>query len=359
MSRPLRVAVSGIHLGENCQPGPGVARSLREALGHEVAIVGLAYDVFDSSLYAGDLLDDAFMVPYPSAGPAAYLERLLDIHDAAPIDVLVPCLDVELPVVQRIAGALGNHGIATCLPTPDALARRTKDRLPALAATVGVAVPDTVPVVDHAGLVAAGRALGYPLVVKGPFYEAEIARGPADAAAAFDRLAARWGMPLLAQRFVAGEEFDVIALGDGCGGAYGPVAMRKTVVTKLGKAWGAVTVHDEELLGIARRVVGELGWRGGCEVEMLRGKDGTPYLIEVNPRFPAWVYLATAAGVNLPLALVHLAQGRALPPAADYRAGVFYVRHASEAIGDLDDIEALMTYGRTRRIDIPRRVNHG
>lgn len=357
--RPLRVAVSGIHLGENCQPGPGVARSLREALGDGVAIVGLAYDVFDSSLYAGDLLDDAFMVPYPSAGPTAYLDRLLDIHDAAPIDVLVPCLDVELPVVQRIAPELAKHGIATCLPAADALARRTKDRLPQLAAAVGVRVPETIALADRAGLAAAGRALGYPLVVKGPFYEAEIAAGEAEALAAFDRLATRWGLPLLAQRFVKGEEFDVIALGDGEGGVHGAVAMRKTVVTKLGKAWGAVTVHDAELIDVARRVIGELGWRGGCEVEMLRAADGTPYLIEVNPRFPAWVYLATAAGVNLPLGLVHLAQGRALPPLGAYRAGVFYIRHAAEAVGDLLDIESLMTHGRTRRIDIPRRIHHG
>jgi carbamoyl-phosphate synthase large subunit len=120
-------------------------------------------------------------------------------------------------------------------------------------------------------------------------------------------------MPLLAQRFVQGDEYDVIALGDGEGGVHGAVAMRKTIVTKLGKAWGAVTVHDDELIETASRVVAALGWRGGCEVEMLRrSRDGKLFLIEVNPRFPAWVYLATAAGVNLPLALVRLAQGGAM-----------------------------------------------
>jgi carbamoyl-phosphate synthase large subunit len=338
-----------MHLGENCQPGPGVATSLRKALGDQVAIIGLAYDVFDSGLHADGLLDDAFMVPYPSAGPAAYLERLLQIQDAVGLDVFIPGLDVELPVVQRIAPALAARGIRTCLPSADALGRRTKDQLPKLAASLGIRTPETIVVTDAAGLAAAGLELGYPLVVKGPFYEAEVTHGAAEAQAAFGKLAARWGLPLLAQRFVKGEEFDVIALGDGDGGCHGPVAMRKTVITKQGKAWGAVTIHDDELIDVARRVVGALRWRGGCEVELLRAPDGTPYLIEVNPRFPAWVYLATAAGVNLPHGLVELALGRPIPRFAPYRAGVFYVRHAVEACGELADLESLMAYGRTRR----------
>jgi carbamoyl-phosphate synthase large subunit len=347
----MRVAVTGLHLGENCQPGPGVIRSLRDALGPDLFVVGLAYDVFDSALYAPGLLDEAFLLPYPSAGPTVYLERLLEIHAAAPFDLLIPCLDVELPVVQRIAPQLAAHGIRTCLPSAEAFGRRTKDQLATLCAELGLATPETVTIGDHQALAAAGARLGYPLVVKGPFYEAEVTHGPGEAKEAFDRLAAKWGLPLLAQQFVKGEEFDVIALGDGAGGVHGAVAMRKTVITKLGKAWGAVTIHDDELIAFATKIVSALRWHGGCEIELLRGAiDRRPYLIEVNPRFPAWVYLATAAGVNLPLGLARLAVGErpfSTPPT--YRAGVFHVRHAAETIGELADLEALMTVGRARR----------
>jgi hypothetical protein len=62
-------------------------------------------------------------------------------------------------------------------------------------------------------------------------YESETARSQAEAEAAFARLAAAWGLPLLAQRFVAGEEYDVAALGDGRRRRPGAVAMRKTIVT--------------------------------------------------------------------------------------------------------------------------------
>jgi carbamoyl-phosphate synthase large subunit len=344
----VRVAISGLHLGENAQPGAGVARSLRAALGDSVEIIGLAYDVFDSSLYAGRMLDDAFMIPYPSAGPAAFAARLHEIQRTRGLDVLLPCLDVELPVVQRLAPELAACGIRTVLPSVDALARRTKDRLAELARDVGVDTPETLVVTGRAALADAARTLSFPLVVKGPYHEAEIVTGLPEALAAFDRLSARWGLPILAQRFIAGEEFDVVALGDGrelCGA----VAMRKTVVTRLGKAWGAVTIHDDELLEVSRRIVTNLGWRGGCEVELLRGSaDGRLYLIEVNPRFPAWVYLASHAGANLPLGALCLALEWPLPPLDRYRSGVFYVRHAAEMVGELDEIESLLVAGRRR-----------
>ena len=343
----LRVAVSGINVGENPQPGAGVIRSLREGF-DDVFVVGLAYDALDSGLYAAGLVDEGFLVPYPSAGPAAYFERLLSIHESCPFDVLIPCLDVELPMLSRIESSLTKLGIRVVLPSGTSLAARSKDQLPGLAERLGVRTPDTLNVGSAGALTAAGLALGYPMLVKGPFYEAEVVHGPQEAAAAFSALAARWGLPLLAQRFVVGDEYDVIALGDGQGGMHGAVAMRKTIVSRQGKAWGAMTVSDPALLETARRIVAGLEWRGGCEIELLKTRENEIYLIEVNPRFPAWVYLATAAGVNLPVGLVRMALSQPVPRYPSYASGVFHVRHATEVIGNIADIEALTSLGRRR-----------
>jgi carbamoyl-phosphate synthase large subunit len=345
MNGQIAIAVTGINLGENPQPGPGVVRSLREALGRSVRMVGLAYDAMDSSLYAPDLLDDAFLVPYPSAGPTAYLQRLLEIHAQIPLDAIIPCLDVELPVLAEISDALQSVGIRSCLPRREQLLDRSKERLTELAKRVGIDTPETHPILEDSSLSAMGDRLGYPYVLKGPYCDAEIVRGPGEAVSIFTRLATRWGLPLLVQRYVVGEEYDVVCLGDGEGGMPGAVAMRKTMLTRLGKAWGAVTIDDPELIAAARRVILSLRWRGGCEVELLRERSGHIHLIEINPRFPAWVYLATAAGVNLPLGLLKLAlEGRA-PSFTSARPGVFYVRHATETTGTLADVDALVTRG--------------
>ena len=345
MTPQLTVAVTGIHLGENPQPGPGVIRSLRQALGSSVCIVGFAYDALDSSLYAPGLLDEGYLVPYPSAGPTAYLQRILDIQAEIHLDALIPCLDVELPVVREIEGDLSALGIHTFLPRAEQFALRSKDRLAELAERVGIATPETHRMLDDFSLAAMGDRLSYPFVLKGPYCDAEVVRSPGEAFSQFHRLASRWGLPVLAQRFVQGEEYDVVCLGDGHGNMPGAVAMRKTLVTRLGKAWGAVTIHDPDMIEAARRVVSALQWRGGCEVELLREKGGKIHLIEVNPRFPAWVYLATAAGANLPNGLLQLAIHGFTSRVDNYRAGVFYVRHAAETTGTLEDIDALVTRG--------------
>ena len=353
IEEPLCVAVSGLHLGENAQPGPGVIRSLREALGDRVRIIGLAYDVLDSSLYAPGLLDEAFMLPYPSASPEAYLDRLLEIDDELKLDALIPCLDAELPVLERVSGALAARDIRCLLPGRDALAARAKDRLPALCRSLGVSTPETRVVLDTGELASAAAALGFPLVIKGALCDAEVVHGREQAETAFHRLAATWGLPVLAQRFVSGDEYNVAVLGDGRGGSHGAVAMRKTIVTRLGKAWGAVTVNDAVVLETAERLVRGLRWLGGCEVELLRDRRGRVELVEINPRFPAWIYLATAAGANLPLGLLELALGRKPPVFEGYRAGTFYVRHAAEVIGSMSDIEGMAYRGRKSSVPAP------
>jgi len=242
MQSNVTVAVTGIHLGENPQPGPGVIRSLREALGKGVRIVGLAYDALDSSLYAPNLLDEAFLIPYPSAGPRTYLRRLREIHECVAIDAIIPCLDLELPVFDEISGELAALGIRTFLPRHSDLVRRAKEHLPELAERVGVPTPETHVISDEHLLASMGDRLGLPYVLKGPQCDAEIVRGAAEASSLYRRLSQRWGLPLLAQRFIEGEEFDVVCLGDGQGNMPGAVAMRKTLLTRLGKAWGAIAL---------------------------------------------------------------------------------------------------------------------
>ncbi|MBI3819667.1 MAG: ATP-grasp domain-containing protein [Planctomycetes bacterium] len=350
----MRIAVSGLHLGENCQPGPGVIESLREALGDSIHVIGLAYDALDSGLHCRNLVDEAYLLPYPSVGVDAYLNRLFAIHAECRFDVFIPCLDVELPVLVASTKELGARGVRFVAPTADALARRSKDRLPELAHACRVATPETLTVRDVTSLANAGLRLGFPMVVKGPYYEAEIVYSAAEAILAFHRLSARWGLPLLAQEFVVGEEYNVVALGDGSGDMRGAVSMRKTMLTKLGKAWGGMTILDEDLTDTAARIVRELKWNGGCEIELMRArKNNQIYLIEFNPRFPAWVRLATRAGVNLPLGLLNMALGRAIPIYSVPRSGVWYIRHASEAFGEIADLEAVLSGGRRR----PRESN--
>ena len=71
-----RVAVSGLHRGENPQPGAGIIRSIRRQF-PDATIVGLVYDALESGIYVNGGPDVVYTVPYPSAGAEAFLDLLV------------------------------------------------------------------------------------------------------------------------------------------------------------------------------------------------------------------------------------------------------------------------------------------
>jgi carbamoyl-phosphate synthase large subunit len=121
--------------------------------------------------------------------------------------------------------------------------------------------------------------------------------------------------------------------------------MRKLFITDKGKAWAGVTIDDNLLIEQASKFVSATKWRGGCELEIMLTADGKPYIMEVNPRFPAWIYLAAAAGQNQPAALVKLALGQNVPPFKNYEIGKVFIRYSWDKIIDISEFHKLSGTG--------------
>lgn len=339
------VAITGMNArADNPGPGYAVARCLQESPDFLGRVVGLGYDVLDAGLYHPHC-QASYLLPYPSAGDSALLERLLCIHEQEQLDAVIPCLDSELPAFLAIAPELERRGIRSYLPGTSALQARNKDRLAELCQHLGVPHP-RIQAVQEASFFQRCRASGweYPLVVKGAFYDAIICHSPEEAEQAFARLARQWGYPVLVQQFLHGQEVNLTGLGDGRS-LQGAVMMRKRALTDKGKAWAGVSIVDEQLERLAATLVEGLGWRGPLEVEALKASDGKLYLIEVNPRFPAWIYLAPAVGRNLPLVLLNMMSGNPAPNFPPLLPGRMFLRYAQEQIVDLSAFEALMMNG--------------
>jgi carbamoyl-phosphate synthase large subunit len=343
------IAVTGMNAKPD-NPGPGiaVARCLRAALARDVRIIGFGYDILDPGLYVREYVDAGYLLPYPSAGEEALYARLAAVHADDPIDAFIPCLDAELGGVIRLQPRLKELGIRTFLPTAEQLQLRAKDRLPELAKRAGIQCPE-MRVLHVPGFHAVGgdSGWGYPLVVKGLFYDAEICANAEQATAAFRSIAAEWGLPVIVQRYISGEEYNVAALGDGKGAMLGAVTMKKRAVTSKGKAWAGVCTFDQRLHDAAAALVKALRWRGPLEIEVMRDANGGYHLIEINPRFPAWTYLTHGAGCNLPAVLVDLIFGRRPPAIPEARVGTMFVRYAEESIVPLVEYESIVITGQT------------
>jgi len=343
----ITVAISGINAADNPGPGTGIARSLKEC-GRDVRTIGFAYDSMEPGIFMDWTIDKAYIMPWPSCTPEDYLARLAYVHAKEAIDVIIPALDVEIPLYLRLRSQLAKMGIRIMLPEAEAFAVRDKSKLGELAPRIGLKLPGTLVMKSPDDLHEAAAKFGFPMMVKGPFYEAAKAYTLGDAYKAFYEYAAKWGYPIIAQEYVSGEEYNIIGLGDGKGRDMGHVAIKKMLVTKAGKIWTNVSIRNEPIFRAAEAFVKTVKWAGGFELEMIQ-KAGTQdlYLIEINPRFPAWVYMATGCGVNLPDRLVCSLLDLPYRTDSEYAAGKVLIRYTGETIRSMADFAKLAVEGES------------
>jgi carbamoyl-phosphate synthase large subunit len=340
----LTVAATGLNNIDN--PGPGIPfiRGVRESKSFDARIIGLAYENLEPGIYMHDLVDKSYHIPYPTAGSDVLLKRIEYINSAEHIDVLVPNFDAELFTFMKSADKLQEMGIRTFLPTVEQYEERHKSNLNEYGEKYNISVPYSKAIYSESELNSIQKEFKYPLFVKGKFYDASIAYNPEQARAHTKKISEKWGFPIIIQQYVTGNEVNVVALGDGKGNTIGCVAMRKLYITDKGKAWAGITLADENLINITEKIIGQTKWRGGMEIEMIKSTDGEYYLIEINPRLPAWVYLSVGAGQNLPEALVKLALGEKVVPYDKYEVGKLFIRYSYDLITDINEFEKLSLY---------------
>lgn len=346
MRDDVTIAVTGLNATDNPGPGVAVLRALRAAPDFHGRLVGLAYDSLDSGIYHRELrLTGAFLIPYPSQGLEVVRERLLEIHAQVPFDVLIPTLDSELPSMIALEPELKQRGVHLLVPSREQFDLRSKARLTELGERAGLEVPETRVLSDVRDLYAVHEDIPYPFMVKGVFYGAERANSVDEAVHAWHQTVARWGLPVIVQKHYVGQEYDIVAVGDGQGGLVGAVPMKKMFLTDKGKGWAGVAVKDPSLLELTSKFMAASKWRGPCEVEVLRTHEGRSMLLEVNPRFPAWSFLSAGAGQNLPWAVARLALGERVEPMRDFRAGTMFVRISLDQVTTIDRFERIASTG--------------
>ena len=341
----LILGATGLNNTDNPGPGIPVIRSIRESGRYDLRVIGLAYETLEPGIYMRDLVDKVYQVPYPSEGSDVLMERIAYIQEREGIEVLIPNFDAELFTFMKAENKLKDLGIRTFLPTIQQFEERHKSNLEAFGKKYGVKVPKSKPLTNLAEIPKLREAFDYPLMVKGKFYDAYVAYNDEQVQMHYNKISAKWGLPVIIQEFVRGTEVNVIALGDGKGKTIGAVPMRKQYITDKGKAWGGITLDNPDMLALTDKIIRGTKWRGGMELELIRTPENDLYVIEINPRIPAWVYLAVGAGQNLPVALVELALGNDVLPFTSYEIGKVFVRYSWDMIIDLKDFEAISTKG--------------
>lgn len=206
-----------------------------------------------------------------------------------------------------------------------------KFKVAEFAQNVGVKVPNTHPVSNISDLNNAVKNIGFPAVIKprkgtgarGLRYinsEQDLRGVPAE-------IFTKHG-DFLMQEYVPGSEYyGVSAIFNNKNKMRAAFCHKKLrqYPTTGGVSTYAESVHRDDLVQITEKLLSSVGWFGIANVEFkISDKDGSPYVMEINPRLWGSVHLAVESGVNFPVMLYDLGLTGDTKETFSYEDGVRY-----------------------------------
>ncbi|MGV8057814.1 MAG: ATP-grasp domain-containing protein [Smithellaceae bacterium] len=345
----VHVVITGLMATDNPYPGLGIARCLRSATEFRGTISGFVFDPLSTGAFCAGVFDRIFLIPYPAAGVDVLLQRIKEINDVYPIDLIIPSLDSEVILYAQAAGELAKMGIKTLLPSAGSIKRRSKNQLYEFCRQHKFRCPETIIINNVKEISARCNDLGgTPFVLKGALSDAAVCNSIEEGEYNYWQLFNQWGYPIMMQRFITGEEIDVIALTGKNSQLIGAVVMKKFGLTEKGKAFAGITVEDDKPIKLTGAILKRLEWIGPAECEFLKDEKGHYHLMEINSRFPSWLYLACAAGQNLPLWTLKLALDMPVSPLISYATGKLFVRTVTDSFIDAPTLLKLIASGEMR-----------
>lgn len=300
------VYCSGLYSGPNPSPGVGVARSIRAA--HpKIRIIGVDYSSGSTGL-SHPVFDDLWIQrPWEELDLARYGGRIKDLLQDG--DCWISGLDLECgwlaDTLPSVPGRLS--------PPTSALEAVRKPAIKT-ARELSLGTPHSIAMTCSDEEITEFCAHhGWKVWLKGPWYQALPVTSWPKLLQVRRQLEETWpGEPLHLQAHVPGNEESVVFAAHE-GELLGSRHMKKLQLTEEGKTWaGRIGETEAEMPGLEEKLAAmlrRLSWTGGGELELVRGEVDQAWLLECNPRFPAWVFGITLAGLNLPGELVSAVSG--------------------------------------------------
>lgn len=300
------ILISGFYSGPSPSAGLGIARSLRQAW-PKAKIIGIDYWDGASGLHDECLTERVVFPPWDLLDQSLHVETIKtyceDHYVLSALDMEVAWLSQNVAPNQKLLS-----------PTAEALRYAQKPFV-----KVGQFLPFKAPEIfleagDDQALYDFCREHSWRVWAKGPFHGAQFVQSWRELDAARRSLSINGSYShVFYQSHVRGLE-ESICFSAVEGKLCGAVHMQKRVTTPDGKTWsGKVRPLSHRQRDVVSEAVRQMKWTGGGEFELIRDEADQYFLMEFNPRFPAWIYGSTIAGINLPALMVGEASGSAAP----------------------------------------------
>ncbi|MHA1286375.1 MAG: ATP-grasp domain-containing protein [Candidatus Thorarchaeota archaeon] len=286
----MRIAVTGVG-------GPaGIITTIWLNKEKDVQVIGMD----SNSLSAGFKFSKEYYV-IPEAKEENFIESLMKICTEDSIDILIPTVDEELPILSMNKSMFEERGVRIIISSPDTInSCIDKYAFYEKLKELHISTPRTWLIQELP------RKLDFPLIVK-----PRIGRGSRNTFICHDQEDLNYALKKshnpIVQEFIEGGEYTIDSISD-LKGSVLKIVPRKRIEIKGGVSWKGETVHSPEIIRKTRNLLEKLGIIGpACTQAIL--VNGEVSFFEVNPRIGGTTSLSIAAGVNIVHIMIKLAKG--------------------------------------------------
>ncbi len=322
MSEKINLLLTAV----GCPGGRSIINSLGED--NNLRIVGTD---MRGEVAARYLVDRFYQVPPGES--EHYIDKMLRIVAKEGIDVMLPLATFELGPISKNKGLFLQEGCRICISDHEAITiANDRSKLYATFASEDFIPSFRIPA-DWDDLETKMKELGFPQkrvvikpfvshgsiglrVIGGDLNLFELYRNTKPNSVFTNQnilketLRDRKIDSLVLTEYLPGKEYGVdLLLNPGTHRVIAGIVRDNGEVELSGVSRGEL-VEDDRLFAIAKYVAETLKLSYAVNIDFKLDGNQAPKIIEVNPRLPATLYLATAAGLNLPLLSVYLALGR-------------------------------------------------
>lgn len=299
--------------------GIGAIQSLEQA-GHNVVAVDM--DPYSAGLYIAD--DSATVPPATHDNWPEAMSAIVEQHN---VDVVIPLVDPELSELSRLREVLSD---TVPILTPRLqLVSSLQDKFEAykILSEEGLPVPETCLASDAAHL----SPSDFPRFVK-----PRVAHGSRGTYLAHSMKDVedfvenhQYSMDdMLIQQYIEGTEYtsNVTVTQEN---KLLSIVTKEVPIKRGNTVWG-VTRNSPPIENSCTDVYESLDPAGPLNVQQILAEDGTPYILEINPRFSGSSCLTVEAGVNEFDLLVRSASGEEVVGSRTFEEGVGILRYTDQ-----------------------------
>lgn len=227
-------------------------------------------------------------------------------------DVILPITEEEILACCKVRDELEFRGSIVPVPQPSSLiTAMDKEKTIKLSRELGIPAPRTFALKSIGEVKKVAKELEYPAIIKirrqagieSPRHI--IAHDPSDLSRKYAYLSHKQEKPLI-QEYINGYGAGAFFIFNKYSKVVSCFTHKRLIEHPItgGVSVAAQSTWNKKIIALGYKILHRLKWRGPAMVEFRISKNGTPYIMEINPRFWGSMPLAYFSGLNLPNLLI-------------------------------------------------------